>query len=73
MSTLLRVLTDAETARIHEESVSVLARTGLRIDSANARRLLGEAMTATASHVPLPFADGVDAELERLERAARGS
>ncbi|HYO42134.1 MAG TPA: trimethylamine methyltransferase family protein [Candidatus Limnocylindrales bacterium] len=43
MSTLLRVLADAEIARTHEESLAALARTGMRIDSANARRILGEA------------------------------
>ena len=43
MSTVLRVLTDAEVVRIHEDSVAVLARTGMRIDSAKARRILDEA------------------------------
>ncbi len=43
MSTALRVLTDAEIARIHEESLAALARTGMRIDSAKARRILAEA------------------------------
>ncbi len=43
MSTVLRVLTDAEIARIHEESLAALARTGMRIDSAKARRILGDA------------------------------
>jgi len=43
MSTALRVLTDAEVASIHEESMTVLARTGMRIDSGKARRLLGAA------------------------------
>ena len=43
MATVLRVLTDAQVERIHEESLAVLARTGMRIDSAQARRILGEA------------------------------
>jgi trimethylamine--corrinoid protein Co-methyltransferase len=43
MPTVLRVLTDAQVDRIHEESLAVLARTGMRIDSALARRILGEA------------------------------
>ncbi len=43
MSTALRVLTDAEVASIHEDSLAVLARTGMRIDSEKARRLLGAA------------------------------
>jgi trimethylamine--corrinoid protein Co-methyltransferase len=43
MSTALRVLTDAETAGIHEQSLAVLARTGMRIDSAHARRILRSA------------------------------
>ncbi len=42
MSTTLRVLTGAQITRIHEESLAVLARTGMRIDSANARRIPGE-------------------------------
>jgi trimethylamine:corrinoid methyltransferase-like protein len=36
MATALRVLADAEIARIHEESLAVLARTGMRVDSAGA-------------------------------------
>jgi trimethylamine--corrinoid protein Co-methyltransferase len=43
MSALLRVLTDAEIAGIQEQSLAVLARTGMRIDSARARAILGEA------------------------------
>jgi trimethylamine--corrinoid protein Co-methyltransferase len=43
MSTLLRVLSDAETSEIHEKSVAVLARTGMRIDSERARDILGAA------------------------------
>jgi trimethylamine---corrinoid protein Co-methyltransferase len=43
MSTLLRVLSDAEVAAIHEQSLAVLERTGMRIDSAKARGILGGA------------------------------
>ncbi len=43
MPTLLRVLTDAEIASIHEQSLAALARTGMRVDSAKARALLGQA------------------------------
>jgi trimethylamine--corrinoid protein Co-methyltransferase len=43
MSTVLRVLADGEIAQIHDESLAVLARTGMRVDSAGARRILGEA------------------------------
>jgi trimethylamine---corrinoid protein Co-methyltransferase len=43
MATVVRVLTDAQIERIHEESLAVLERTGMRIDSAGARRLLGGA------------------------------
>lgn len=40
MPTHLRVLTDPEIAEIHERSLAVLARTGMRIDSERARRVL---------------------------------
>ncbi len=40
MSTLLRVLSDAEISEIHEQSLAVLARTGMRVDSERARRIL---------------------------------
>jgi trimethylamine--corrinoid protein Co-methyltransferase len=43
MSTLLRVLSDAEITRIHEDSLAALARIGMRIDSAKARAILGDA------------------------------
>jgi trimethylamine--corrinoid protein Co-methyltransferase len=40
MPTHLRVLSDAEIAAIHEQSLTVLAQTGMRIDSERARRIL---------------------------------
>jgi trimethylamine--corrinoid protein Co-methyltransferase len=40
MPTLLRVLSDADVAAIHEQSLTVLGKTGMRIDSARARRIL---------------------------------
>ena len=43
MPTVLRVLSDAEIAEIHEKSLAVLARIGMRIDSERARRILGAA------------------------------
>ena len=43
MPTLLRVLSDADVAAIHEQSVTVLERTGMRIDSERARRILESA------------------------------
>lgn len=43
MPTLLRTLTDAEVAQIHELSLAALARTGMRIDSERARNILGAA------------------------------
>ena len=43
MPTMLRVLAEADCAAIHEQSLAVLARTGMRIDSAKARALLGQA------------------------------
>ncbi len=49
MSTLLRVLSDAEIGEIHARSLAVLARTGMRIDSARARQLL-EAAGARVDH-----------------------
>lgn len=49
MPTVLRVLTDAELSEIHEKSLAVLARTGMRIDSGHARDLL-EAAGAQVDH-----------------------
>ena len=49
MSTILRVLSDAEISEIHEKTLTVLARTGMRIDSERARRLL-EAAGAQVDH-----------------------
>jgi trimethylamine--corrinoid protein Co-methyltransferase len=43
MSTHLRVLNDAEITEIHEKSVAVLERIGMRIDSERARRILEDA------------------------------
>lgn len=43
MTTLLRVLADADLGAIHEQSLAVLAGTGMRIDSERARRILGAA------------------------------
>jgi trimethylamine--corrinoid protein Co-methyltransferase len=43
MSTLLRVLPDAEISEIHERSLDVLERTGMRIDSGQARTILDAA------------------------------
>ena len=39
----MRVLSDDDRARVHEQSLAVLAKTGMRIDSERARRILGEA------------------------------
>ncbi len=49
MSTYLRVLSDAQITEIHEKSLAVLARTGIRVDSERARRLL-EAAGARVDH-----------------------
>ncbi len=49
MTTLLRVLSDAEIGEIHEKSLAVLARTGMRIDSERARTIL-EAAGAQVNH-----------------------
>ncbi len=43
MSTLLRVLADGDWATIHEQTLAVLARTGMRVDSGRARRILAAA------------------------------
>ena len=43
METALRVLSDAELIQVHERSMSVLATTGLRVDSARARKILKSA------------------------------
>ncbi|NWG35779.1 MAG: trimethylamine methyltransferase family protein [Chloroflexi bacterium] len=43
METALRVLSDAELIQVHERSMSVLATTGVRVDSAKARKILKSA------------------------------
>lgn len=43
METDLRVLSDAEVIQVHERSMSVLATTGVRVDSAQARKILKSA------------------------------
>jgi trimethylamine--corrinoid protein Co-methyltransferase len=43
MRTLLQVLSDEERARIHEQTLSLLAKTGLRVDTERGRAFLREA------------------------------
>jgi trimethylamine--corrinoid protein Co-methyltransferase len=43
VQTLLRVLSDDERAQLHERTLGVLEKVGLRVDSAEGRRLLAEA------------------------------
>jgi trimethylamine---corrinoid protein Co-methyltransferase len=43
MTTLLRVLSDGDLDQVHERSLAILARTGVRVDSRRARRVLGAA------------------------------
>ncbi len=46
MKTVLRVLSDTEREELHERTLGILARTGMRIDSAEGRRLLAAAGAA---------------------------
>lgn len=43
MRTLLQVLSEDERARVHERTLDVLAMTGLRVDTAQGRTILGDA------------------------------
>ena len=43
MRTRLQVLSDAEKSEVHERTLGVLARTGMRVDTAEGRRILAEA------------------------------
>ena len=43
MRTRLQVLSDAEKSEVHERTLGVLARTGMRVDTAEGRRVLAEA------------------------------
>lgn len=43
MQTQVQVLSPPEMTQIHERSLGILARTGVRVDSQRARRILGEA------------------------------
>lgn len=40
METLIRVLSDEERHKVHDSSLSILAKTGVRVDSARGRKLL---------------------------------
>ncbi|MGD9049793.1 MAG: trimethylamine methyltransferase family protein [Anaerolineae bacterium] len=43
MRTTLQVLSEEEQAQIHERTLRVLANTGVRVDTAQGRRILREA------------------------------
>ena len=43
METLLKVLSDDECSRVHEETLKILSKTGVRVDTANGRRFLKQA------------------------------
>jgi trimethylamine--corrinoid protein Co-methyltransferase len=43
MKTLVQVLSDDERRQVHERTLAVLAKTGLRVDTAQGRRFLGHA------------------------------
>ena len=43
METDLRVLSDNETTQVHERTPSILATTGVRVDTAQGRRILNRA------------------------------
>jgi len=43
METLLQVLSEDERAQVHERSLSILSRTGVRVDTARGRKILGDA------------------------------
>ena len=43
MRTLLQVLSEDERAQVHDRTVRILANTGIRVDSTQGRRFLGEA------------------------------
>ena len=48
MSTLLQVLTADECDQVHEKTLELLARTGVRVDSQRGRKLLQEAGAISA-------------------------
>ena len=43
MKTVLQVLSEDQRAQVHERTLSVLARTGVRVDSARGRAILSDA------------------------------
>ncbi len=43
MQTVLRVLSDDERSQVHERTLEVLSKTGLRVDSVRARKILADA------------------------------
>ena len=43
METNLRVLSDNEIAQVHERTLSILAATGVRVDTAQGRKILKKA------------------------------
>jgi trimethylamine--corrinoid protein Co-methyltransferase len=53
MQTLLQVLSDEERVQVHERTLSVLARTGVRVDTARGRQFLKDAGAAVDENTHL--------------------
>ncbi|MDH3519689.1 MAG: trimethylamine methyltransferase family protein [Myxococcales bacterium] len=70
MKTLLQVLSQEERAQVHERTLRILAGTGVRVDSAQGRKILGDAgaeLDEAARRVRLPR-DLVEASLRCAPR-----
>jgi trimethylamine:corrinoid methyltransferase-like protein len=82
MKALFQVLSAEERAAVHERTLYVLSTVGMRVDTAEGRRILATAGAQLveearakvddllAGHTALPLPDDVERELERLRRRA---
>jgi trimethylamine--corrinoid protein Co-methyltransferase len=70
MQTRLQVLTDDEKSQVHERTLNILARTGVRVDSERGREILktAGAQVDDTSHIVLFSRDQVEAALEQVSK-----
>jgi len=58
--TLLQVLSEDEQAQVHERTLRILAKTGMRVDTA-----------FLSTHEPLPLGEDVERELDHIQKRAQ--
>jgi trimethylamine--corrinoid protein Co-methyltransferase len=70
MNTLLQVLTEDEKSEVHERTLKILAKTGVRVDTAKGRRVLKDAgaQVDENTHIVKFSRDLVEASLDRVAK-----